>query len=292
VISGSRLQLDAPFGLSLLVSGRFYGIGNDALGIYCVSTLIAAAWLASRASTQAGEEAPRPQREVATGATQAGPGKAMLAVGIVGVLAVVASGWPGFGAKVGGTIALVPGLLLLGARLAGARVGRRWAVPVAVSGLVVFLVFAVISYFLPAAGVSDMGTFAGNLLHGRGGEILQRKVSANVGSLTLSVLGWLIPVVALATGVALWRPAALRLRTLATAFTALPSLRILAWLCWLVLVIGWFADDSGVLVPAVALPFVIPLTVAMSASVSVAADGARYFGTAFAGSSVAGRPPR
>ena len=46
VMSGSRLQLDAPFGLSLLVSGRYYGIGNTALGIYCVSTLIAAGWLA------------------------------------------------------------------------------------------------------------------------------------------------------------------------------------------------------------------------------------------------------
>ena len=79
----------------------------------------------------------------------------------VGLLAVVASGWPGFGAKVGGTIALVPCLLLLAAWLAGARVGGRWAVPVAVSGLVVFLAFAVVSYFLPGAGVSDMGTFAG-----------------------------------------------------------------------------------------------------------------------------------
>ena len=46
VMAGSRLQLDAPFGLSLLVSGRFYGIGNDALGVYCVSALVAAAWVA------------------------------------------------------------------------------------------------------------------------------------------------------------------------------------------------------------------------------------------------------
>lgn len=271
VISGSRLQLDAPFGLSLLVSGRFYGIGNDALGIYCVSTLTAAAWLAS--STRAARSA-------------------TAVVALVGGFAVVASGWPGFGAKVGGTIALVPCLLLLAAWFAGARVGRRWALPVAVSGLVVFLVFAVISYFLPGAGVSDMGAFAGNLVHGRGGDILQRKVISNVGSLTLDVFGWLIPVAALAAGAALWRPAALRLRTLATAFAALPLLRVLAWLSWLVLVIGWFFDDSGVIVPAVALPFVVPVTIAMAASVSTAAAGAGYLGTAFAGSSVAGRPPR
>jgi hypothetical protein len=253
VMAGSRLQLDAPFGLSLLVSGRYYGIGNDALGVYCVSTLVAAAWLAGAA----GGRMSRPS---------------LLTALAVGLLAVVASGWPGFGAKVGGTIALVPCLLLLAAWLAGARVGGRRAVPVAVSGLVVFLAFAVVSYFIPGAGVSDLGTFAGNLLHGRAGDLLQRKVSANVGSLTLNVFGWLVPVAAVAAGVALWRPAALRLRTLGTAFATLPVLRVLAWLTWLVLVIGWFADDSGVIVPAVALPFAVPLTIAMAASASLSGE--------------------
>ena len=194
------------------------------------------------------------------------PGLAVGVVGLVGLLAVVASGWPGFGAKVGGTIALVPCLLLLGAWLAGARLSGRWAVPVAVSGLVVFLAFAVVSYFLPGAGVSDLGAFAGDLLHGRGGDLLQRKISSNVGSLTGNVFSWLIPVVAVLAAAALGRPAALRLRTLATAFAARPLLRVLAWLTWLVLVIGWFADDSGVIVPAAALAFAVPLMIAMAAA--------------------------
>jgi hypothetical protein len=246
VMAGSRLQLNAPFGLSLLVSGRFYGIGNDALGVYCVSTLAAAAWSASLVGFRR-----RP---------------AVAAVAVIGLLAVVASGWPGFGAKAGGTIALVPCLLLLAAWLAGVRVGARWAVPVAVSGLILFLAFALASYFAVGAGGSDIGTFAGNLLHGRGGELLHRKVSSNVGSLTRNVFGSLIPVAALLAGAALWRPAALRLRTLALGFAALPLLPVLAWLSWLVLVIGWFADDSGVIVAAAALPFAVPLTIAMAAS--------------------------
>jgi hypothetical protein len=186
--------------------------------------------------------------------------RAGLAVGAVGLLAVVASGWPGFGAKVGGTIALVPCLLLLAAWLAGARVRGRWAVPVAASGLVVFLAFAAVSYLLPGAGVSDIGTFAGNLLHGRGGDLIQRKISANAGSLTLNVFSWLIPVAAALAAAALWRPG---------AFAAIPLLRVLAWLTWLVLVIGWFADDSGVIVPAAALPFAVPLTIAMAAAASI-----------------------
>jgi hypothetical protein len=256
VMTGSRLQLEAPFGLSLLVSGRFYGIGNDVLGVYCVATLVGAAWLARR--FPAGTRLP------------------LLAVGVVGLFAVVASGWPGFGAKVGGTIALVPCLLLLIARLAGVRVGWRWAVPIAASGFALFLLLAFIGYFFSAAGVSDMGTFAGNLLHGRGGGLLERKAGSDAGTLTVSVLGWLIPVVAAATALALWRPAALRLRTLQDAFGAAPPLRDVLWLCWLVLMIGWLADDSGVLVPAAALPFAVPLAIAMAVTVSAAAGGGRY----------------
>jgi hypothetical protein len=47
-----------------------------------------------------------------------------------------------------------------------------------------------------------------------------------------------------------------------------------------------------VIVPAAALPFALPLVISMAASVSGAVGGARYFGTAFAGSSVAGQTPR
>ena len=54
VMAGSRLQQAAPFGLSLLVSGRFYGIGNNALGVYCVAALVAAAWLRAVSSASAG----------------------------------------------------------------------------------------------------------------------------------------------------------------------------------------------------------------------------------------------
>ncbi|MGD0703505.1 MAG: hypothetical protein ABSA02_26935 [Trebonia sp.] len=272
VIAGSGLQLEAPFGLSLLVSGRYYGIGNDVLGVYCVSVLVAAAWLE--------RVLPRPARL---------PWLPVLAAAGIGLFAVIALGWPGFGAKVGGTIALVPCLLLLlialagsGGGAAGVRLGWRLAVPIAVSGVALFAVFAVVSYFVPAVGVSDIGTFAGNLLHGEGGGVLERKVSSNVGTLTVNVIRWLIPVAAVAAGVALWRPSSLRLRTLPRAFAAAPVLRTVAWLCWLVLILGWLADDSGVIVPAAALPFAVPLVVSMAAAVSAAAVGGRYLGSAFA----------
>src|ERR1700722_2186309 len=232
VMTGSALQLEGPFGLSLLVSGRYYGIGNDVLGVWCVSVLVAAAWLWS--------VLPRPARL---------PWLPVLAAGGIGLFAVIAAGWPGFGAKVGATIALVPCLLLLlialaGDGEAGVRVGWRWAGPIAVSGVALFAVFAVVSYFVPAAGVSDIGTFAGNLLHGEGGGVLERKAGSNVGTLTVSVVRWLIPVAAVAAWIALWRPSFLRLRTLPQAFAAAPVLRTVARLCWLGLILGWRRGDS------------------------------------------------
>jgi hypothetical protein len=270
VMTGSRLQLEAPFGLSLLVSGRYYGIGNDVLGVYCVSVLVAAGW--------SGAALPRPARL---------PWRPALAASGIGLFAVIAAGWPGFGAKAGATIALVPCLLLLialagGGPGAGVRVGWRLAVPIALSGLALFAVFALISYLVPAVGASDIGTFAGNLLHGEGGGVLERKAGSNVGTLTVGAASWLVPVAALAAYVALWRPASLRLRTLPRAFSTAPALRTVAWLCWLVLVIGWLADDSGVIVPAAALPFAVPLVVSMAVAVSAAAVGGRYLGSAFA----------
>lgn len=248
VMTGSRLQLETPFGLSLLTSGRYYGIGNDAVGVYCVSALVAAGW--------------------AGGLVRAGRRRLAVAVAaVIGLFAVGAAGWPGFGAKVGGTIALVPCLLLLLSALAGIRPRWRWAVPVALSGLFVFAVFGLITYFVPAAGVSDIGSFAGNLLHGSGGAVLERKAGSNVATLTESAVAPLVPVAVVLAGLMLWRPSWFRLRTLPRALAARPLLRVTAWLVWLVLVLGWLADDSGVIVPAAAAPFGFPLVIAAASAV-------------------------
>ena len=76
------------------------------LGVYCVSALAGAAWLGRAAARR--------------------PTAAMTAVGL---FAVIALGWPGFGAKVGGTIALVPCLVLLVVSAAGRGGARGGASP-------------------------------------------------------------------------------------------------------------------------------------------------------------------
>lgn len=264
VMTGSRLQLDTPFGLSMISSGRFYGIGNEALGIYGVTALFGAAWLGLLVM-------------------RASPGSrrpATLAAAAVALFAVFASGWPGFGAKVGGTIAMVPCFALLLCAIAGIRLNWRRVVLVAVSGLAVFAVFALISYFAPSVGQSHLGAFAGDVLHGRAGAVLLRKIHANVGSLAPGAYSPLVPIAVVVTGLMLWRPAWFRLKTVPVAYAAEPLIRPVLAVLWLMPVLGWLADDSGVLVPAAALPLAVPLGVAVAAA--IAYTEARYRGTTVA----------
>ena len=53
----------------------------------------------------------------------------------------------------------------------------------------------------------------------------------------------------------------------------------LLWVLWLMPVLGWLADDSGVIVPAAALPFALPLGIAIAATAAYQDQQARYLET-------------
>ena len=258
VMTGSRLQLGTPFGLSALEAGRFYGVGNNALGIYGTSGILLAAWAAVAAGR--GEPGRR--------------GRAVAAAAAVALFTIVAAGWPGFGAKVGGTIAMVPGFLLLLAAVAGIRVTFRRGLLIGISGLVLVTGFAVLNYLVPVTGPSDIGAFVGHVLHGGSGGILHRKVGANVGSLTTTAYSPIVPAAVIAAGLIIAWPARFRLRTLAAAVTAVPLLRPVLTAMWLVAVLGWVADDSGVTVAASAIPLALMLVIALVSAVPVPAGAA------------------
>jgi hypothetical protein len=269
VMTGSRLQLETPFGLSVLQAGRFYGIGNEALGSYGITGLLAAAWLA-RLALRRYPSSRRP---------------AVAVVAVVGLFAVFASGWPGFGGKVGGTIAMVPCFLLLAGAVAGIKLNWRLVLLVAVSGLALFVIFALISYFTPVTGKSDIGSFAGSSLHGHSGGLLLRKINSNLGSLSVNALSPLSPIVVVITGLMLWRPSWFGLKTVPAAYAAEPLLRPIMGVLWLMPVLGWFADDSGVIVPAAALPLALPLGIGILAATSHFDGQSRYRNTAVTGPS-------
>jgi hypothetical protein len=168
---------------------------------------------------------------------------------------------------------MVPGFLVLLAAAGGVRLtARRWVL-VAVSGLALVAVFALINYLVPSTGHSDIGHFAGQVLHGGAGPTLRRKIAANLGSLTANPFVLVIPVVVIVAGVVVARPAMLRAAPLARAYQAIPLLQPALSAIWLTGVLGWLFEDSGVTVPAAALPFLLPLVVVILSSVP--RDGAQ-----------------
>ena len=113
---------------------------------------------------------------------------------------------------------------------------RRWAL-IAVSGVVLVAVLALINYLVPGTGHSDIGHFAGQVMHGGAGPTLRRKIAANLGSLTANPFVLVIPVVVIVAGAMVARPAMLRAESVAGAYRAIPLLQpalAAIWLagCW------------------------------------------------------------
>jgi hypothetical protein len=256
VITGSRLQIGAPFGLSLVEAGRLYGVGNNALGVYVVAGMLTAAWAAATVLRR---------RSAAGGSLIASRRAAAGAAGTVALATVIASGWPGFGAKVGGTIAMVPAYLVLIAAIGGVRITPRRGLAIAVSGVALVAVFAVIDYVIPAVGPSHLGGFVGQLVHGGAGGTLRRKISSNLHSLTQTWFTPVVPVIAIVTGLMLAWPERMRLKSFVRAAGREPLLRPSLFVVWLAAVLGWLFDDSGVSVAAAALPVALPLAIALVA---------------------------
>ncbi len=255
LMTGSHLAQETPFGLHVLEAGRFYGLGNNGLVIYGASGILCAAWLGGVALREGLRR------------------RALLVMTGVTLFTVIAAGWPGFGAKVGGTIAMVPGFLVLLATAAKMRITTRRAMLVAVSGLALVTLFAIVSYFVPVAGHSDVGGFVGKALHGGAGAILHRKINSNLGSLTANPFIPVIPVVVIALGLMAAWPARLRCTLLVRAYQRIPLLRAALSAIWLMAVLGWFAEDSGATVPAAGMPLVLPLMVVILSSVAGADSG-------------------
>lgn len=242
VITGSHLQIGAPFGLSLVEAGRLYGVGNNALGVYVVAGMLTAAWAAVSVLRR---------------------GLAVIVAAAVAAATVIASGWPGFGAKVGGTIAMAPAYLVLLAAIAGIKITPRRGLLIAVSGIALVVVFAVLDYLVPAIGPSHLGGFVGQVLHGGANATLRRKISSNLHSLTQTWYTPVVPVVAVVTGLMLAWPQRLRQHSFVVAIGRERLIRPTLFAVWLAVVLGWLADDSGVSVAAAALPVALPLAITL-----------------------------
>jgi hypothetical protein len=248
VVLGSRLQLSSLYGLSPLTAGRFYGFGNIAFAVFAMTVLIGAAWVAAWLLVWR-------KRRAAT-----------LAVALIGVAAVVVDGWPAFGADFGGVLALVPGFALLTLGVSGMAV-TAWRVAAAAAAAVATVAtIAVLDWTRPAAERSHLGRFVQQILDGDAGAVLIRKIDANLGSLSQRpLLAVFVPVAFVIFALIVARPERFRVRALAQAYKEVPVLKPAFAACLVTAAIGFAVNDSGIIVPAVALAVAAPLGIAMCA---------------------------
>jgi hypothetical protein len=246
LLTGARLQVDTPFGYSPLVAGRFAGVGNVGFGVLASAVLLALALLA-------------------TGRRRG------LVVAAGGVLAVVADGAPPFGSDVGGVLALVPALVVLGLLRTGRRVRPLAVLLAGLAGAGVVTAFALLDAARPADERTHLGRFARQVADGTAGTVLRRKADAVVDLLTANALTLALPVVVAAAVCLVVRPPA----PLRALFVVLPAWRHGLLAVGVASGVGVVVNDSGLAVPALALLVAVPATVALVARVAAVPGNVR-----------------
>lgn len=243
VLAGAPLQVNAVFGYSVAVAGRFAGIGNLAFALFGAATVL----LAALVSHRWGE--------------RARPSVVALLVAVV-----LLEGLPMLGADVGGVLSMVPAFLVVALVLHGRRLAPRHAALAAVAAGATVLAFAFVDAARPEGERTHLSRLAEHLVEGRAssfGDSLARRLQASFGSiesaawaLVVSLVvvvgayvvlvgrGWLVP----------GQPSTRRPRWLQgpSATAALGGLAVLA-------VVGLVANDSSIAVPATMLIVVVPV---------------------------------
>ncbi len=251
IVSGGHLQIDTPFGYSPIVAGRFQGFGNLSFSLLAIAAIVlasACALVAARAGWSR---------------------RTMLTVaGAICLVTIVLDGWPGFGADVGGVLALVPASAITLLLLAGRRVDWKRVALVCVGAVAVLAAFALVDLQRPASDRTHLGRYVDKLLHGDGGLILRRKLAANLHILTSSIWTWLVPL-----GVVFLVVLARRDGALGRVRREVPGMQACLVGSLVLAVVGFAVNDSGVAIPAMMIGVLMPwITSFVTTLVPVAAD--------------------
>ena len=234
LLTGAHLQITSVTGYSPLVAGRFAGIGNVAFGVYAAAGLLATGWLAR--------------------------GRLWVVV-VCGLLLVAVDGAPPWGSDVGGVLALLPALVLLGLLVTGRRVSSTRLGLAGLAGATLVTAAALLDHTRGPTAQTHLGRFVTQVEDGSARGVLQRKADAVLGLLFHSPVTALLPlVVAGAVYLLLRPPPALR-----DAFTTATGLRHGLVALSLACALGFALNDSGAAVPALALLVALPVATAASA---------------------------
>jgi hypothetical protein len=237
-VTGARLQIATVFGYSPTVGGRFAGFGNVAFAQVAASAILLAAVAAHLIGRRRGT---------------------LVATGILGA-ALLADGMPIWGSDVGGVLAAVPAFSVVALGLGRARFSWRRAAGLAGAAVATVVAFGALDLLRPAPERTHLGRLLERMgSEGLGplGEVVQRKLLANLAVLPGSIWVPLVPAVLAFLGWLAWgtsdRLEAIRARV--------PELRSALAGVLVAGTLGFALNDSGIAVPAMMLGVLNPVLV-------------------------------
>ena len=237
LVTGSMLQLNTVFGYSPIVAGRFAGAGNIVFAVFGVTAILTGALIAYRFS---------------------GRRYALPFVVALFVVTVVIDGAPSLGSDVGGVLALVPSLGLTAILLTGQKPRLRTVVIAAVAAVVALTLFLIIDLRQPADSQTHLARLYEDTRDrgfGALGDTLERKATSNLRVFTSTIWTFFVPPALLAMIYLLRRPSG-RWQQFAVDY---PKLRAGLIGGLLLAVLGFAVNDSGIVIPAVILSFLVPM---------------------------------
>ncbi|SMX81372.1 hypothetical protein [Brevibacterium aurantiacum] len=240
VMTGSQLQMSTLLGEPLLIASRFYGIGNSALALYCCALILAVAGFASLTK--------RPLMRI-------------LIVTVPILISSVILAAPGLGTKFGSVPTLIIGVAYLVLAAAGIRFSlKRMGLTVGIAGFVMLAVLF-LDWLRPADQRTHFGRFFDSIISGEALGVLARKIGMNIDILTQSWMTLLLPLIIIGVFWLALEPQRFSLQGMINAYDRIPLLRAGMISLAILLGVGTIINDSGIVVPAVGILFLVPVLV-------------------------------
>src|SRR5260370_9456450 len=184
-------------------------------------------------------------------------------IAAVAVVTVGLAGAPMLGGKFGSTLTLGPAFGLRALLASGRRLSLRALAAIVAGGAVIALGIGAADAIRPAQSQTHIGRFVGALLGGGGGtgsvgEVIQRKLDANLGIFVPAPYALLAPAALVVIALVVLRPA----RVIDAPMRAVPGLREGLLAAMAALAVGMFLNASGGAIPALGLAIGVPWAVA------------------------------
>lgn len=219
-LTGATMQLSSPLGDSPLIAGRFSGMGNLDFAVMATSALIVAGVVGGRLSRF----------------------PAIICASAIAATAVVIDGAPQLGNDIGGVLSFLPAAIVVVALVAQVPITKLRVLAVVLTTVAVAVGVALVDYSRPATNQTDVGRFAGQVLHGGAGIEVRRKADAALAS-----FGWTIGTFVVVVAVLLAVVARQRIRR---ALATSPGANAGVVAAAVVAVLGVALNDSGITIAA------------------------------------------